>query len=27
VSHLNPLTYGVRVLRVLWRFRRGGYAV
>ncbi|HSS38494.1 MAG TPA: glycosyltransferase family 2 protein, partial [Polyangia bacterium] len=26
VSHLNPLTYGVRVLRVLWRFRRGGYA-
>ena len=24
VSHLNPLTYGLRVLRVLWRFRRAG---
>jgi glycosyltransferase involved in cell wall biosynthesis len=26
VSHLNPLTYGLRVLRVLWRFGRGHYA-
>lgn len=26
ISHLNPLTYGLRVLRVLWRFRRGDYA-
>jgi glycosyltransferase involved in cell wall biosynthesis len=26
VSHLNPLTYGLRVLRVLWRFQRGAYA-
>jgi glycosyltransferase involved in cell wall biosynthesis len=26
VSHLNPLTYGLRVLRVLWRFKRGVYA-
>jgi glycosyltransferase involved in cell wall biosynthesis len=26
VSHLNPLTYGLRVLRVLWRYRRGRYA-
>jgi glycosyltransferase involved in cell wall biosynthesis len=25
-SHLNPLTYGLRVLRVLWNFRRGNYA-
>jgi glycosyltransferase involved in cell wall biosynthesis len=25
VSHLNPLTYGLRVLRVLWNFRRGHY--
>jgi len=24
-SYLNPLTYGLRVLRVLWRFKRGGY--
>ncbi len=26
VSHLNPVTYGLRVLRVLWRFQRGVYA-
>jgi glycosyltransferase involved in cell wall biosynthesis len=26
VSHLNPLTYGLRVLRVLWNYRRGHYA-
>jgi hypothetical protein len=26
VSHLNPLTYGLRVLRVLWRYGRGRYA-
>jgi glycosyltransferase involved in cell wall biosynthesis len=26
VSYLNPLTYGLRVLRVLWRFKRGVYA-
>jgi glycosyltransferase involved in cell wall biosynthesis len=25
VSYLNPLTYGLRVLRVLWRFKRGAY--
>jgi glycosyltransferase involved in cell wall biosynthesis len=25
VSHLEPLTYGLRVLRVLWRYRRGRY--
>jgi glycosyltransferase involved in cell wall biosynthesis len=25
ISHLNPLTYGVRVLRVMWNFRRGRY--
>jgi glycosyltransferase involved in cell wall biosynthesis len=25
ISHLNPLSYGLRVLRVLWRFRRGHY--
>ncbi len=25
ISHLNPLTYGLRVLRVLWRFKRGAY--
>ena len=24
-SYLNPLTYGLRVLRVLWRFKRGAY--
>jgi glycosyltransferase involved in cell wall biosynthesis len=27
ISHLNPATYGLRVLRVLWRFRRGHYRV
>jgi glycosyltransferase involved in cell wall biosynthesis len=26
VSHLNPVGYGLRVLRVLWRYRRGHYA-
>lgn len=26
VSYLNPLTYGLRVLRVMWRFKRGAYA-
>jgi len=26
VSHLNPLTYGLRVLRVMWNYRRGQYA-
>ena len=26
ISHLNPLTYGMRVLRVLWNYRRGQYA-
>jgi hypothetical protein len=25
VSYLNPWTYGMRVLRVLWRFRKGHY--
>jgi glycosyltransferase involved in cell wall biosynthesis len=25
VSHLRPLHYGLRVLRVLWRYRRGHY--
>lgn len=25
-SHLNPLTYGLRVLRVMWNYRRGRYA-
>ncbi len=25
VSYLHPLTYGARVLRVLWRFKRGAY--
>lgn len=25
VSHLNPLSYGLRVLRVMWNFRRGRY--
>lgn len=25
ISHLNPLTYGLRVLRVMWNFRRGRY--
>lgn len=27
VSHLNPLTYGLRVLRVMWNYRRGRYAL
>ena len=26
ISHLNPVTYGLRVLRVMWRFKRGVYA-
>lgn len=26
VSHLQPIAYGLRVLRVLWNFRRGRYA-
>jgi glycosyltransferase involved in cell wall biosynthesis len=26
VSHLNPLTYGLRVFRVMWNYRRGRYA-
>ena len=26
ISHLNPLTYGLRVLRVMWNYRRGHYA-
>ncbi len=25
VSHLNPVTYGLRVLRVMWNYRRGRY--
>jgi glycosyltransferase involved in cell wall biosynthesis len=25
LSHLRPIPYGMRVLRVLWRFRRGHY--
>jgi glycosyltransferase involved in cell wall biosynthesis len=25
VSHLEPITYGLRVLRVMWRYRRGRY--
>jgi glycosyltransferase involved in cell wall biosynthesis len=25
ISHLNPITYGLRVLRVLWNYRRGRY--
>jgi hypothetical protein len=24
-SHLNPITYGLRVLRVMWNYRRGHY--
>jgi glycosyltransferase involved in cell wall biosynthesis len=27
ISHLNPLTYGLRVLRVMWNYKRGRYAV
>jgi glycosyltransferase involved in cell wall biosynthesis len=26
ISHLNPLTYGLRALRVMWNYRRGRYA-
>ena len=26
VSHLNPVNYGLRVLRVMWNFHRGHYA-
>jgi len=26
VSHLNPVSYGLRVLRVMWNYRRGHYA-
>lgn len=26
VSHLNPLSYGLRALRVMWNYRRGHYA-
>lgn len=26
VSHLNPVTYGLRVLRVMWSYQRGRYA-
>lgn len=26
VSHLDPIAYGLRVLRVMWRYRRGHYA-
>jgi glycosyltransferase involved in cell wall biosynthesis len=26
ISYLNPVAYGLRVLRVLWRYRRGAYA-
>jgi len=25
ISHLNPLTYGARVLRVMWRYKLGAY--
>jgi hypothetical protein len=25
VSHLNPVGYGLRVLRVMWNYRRGRY--
>ena len=25
VSHLNPIAYGLRVLRVMWNYRRGRY--
>jgi glycosyltransferase involved in cell wall biosynthesis len=27
ISYLNPMTYAARVLRVMWRFKRGDYAV
>jgi glycosyltransferase involved in cell wall biosynthesis len=26
ISYLNPLTYGARVLKVMWRYKRGAYA-
>jgi glycosyltransferase involved in cell wall biosynthesis len=26
ISYLNPMTYTARVLRVMWRFKRGDYA-
>ena len=26
ISHLNPVTYGLRVMRVMWNYRRGRYA-
>ena len=26
ISYLNPMTYAARVLRVMWRFKRGDYA-
>ncbi len=26
ISHLRPLSYGLRVLRVMWKYRRGRYA-
>ena len=25
ISHLDPIAYGLRVLRVLWRYQRGHY--
>lgn len=25
ISHLNPFTYALRVLRVMWRYKRGAY--
>jgi hypothetical protein len=25
ISYLNPIPYGLRVLRVLWRYQRGVY--
>jgi glycosyltransferase involved in cell wall biosynthesis len=27
ISHLRPVPYGLRVVRVLWRYRRGHYGV
>jgi len=26
ISYLKPLTYGLRVLKVMWRYKRGAYA-
>jgi hypothetical protein len=26
ISHLQPVTYGLQVLRVLWKYSRGYYA-